>query len=197
MTDARRKTVRQRSAGARKKWRPEVLYSYSFPVASAASAVRRGPSLVEANESNLAELKATYPNEFTQRKYDILSARLQSPHEVCWLIKTAKGRWAGYCHAAFDDTINARINHLVRVGPEQVYFFDDYVFKRRRGRGLHAFSIGARINLLREQGITEVLITISKNNHPSIASFRKFGLRREARLVFIPALKRTLRFAAR
>lgn len=190
--------LRQRFARLKKQVRPETLYSYSFPTSSDDPVLARSDcTLIEADEDKLAELKATYPRELSQRKYQILLERLNVPSEKCWLISDGHGNLCGYCHLAFKSTLNARINHLVEVGRAQAYFFDDYVFKKHRGKGLHAASIAQRMEIAAGMGITEGLTTISKANYPSITSYGKFGLRSELILVYIPLFKRTLRLSKR
>jgi len=190
--------LRQRFARLKKQVRPETLYSYSFPTSSRDPVPTRSDcTLVHAGEDNLTELKAAYPRELSQRKFQILLERLKVPSEKCWLISDAQGNLCGYCHLAFESTLNARINHLVHVGREQAYFFDDYVFKKHRGKGLHAASVAMRMEIAAGMGITEGLTTISKANYPSIASYGKFGLRSELILVYIPKFKRTFRLSKR
>jgi hypothetical protein len=193
----RLRRARRRFKDLRRRSRPEILYTYSFQVdPSKAGASPPGYRLVEADEARLSELKATYPKELSDRKLGILRARIGSQDERCWLITDADGTLCGYCHLTLASTLNARINHFVEVGASQAYFFDDFVFKRHRGRGLHGFSIARRLEILQGLGRTEVLITIRKDNKASLASFWKFGPRRRHRLVYLPPLRRTIQLPA-
>lgn len=197
--------TREHLAGARKRLRrlrkkhgPEVLYSYAFPTQGYDPGLdREDHTLVEVTEDNLAALRKGYPKELNARKHQILRGRIDHPSETCWLIQDADRQLCGYCHVAWQDNLNARINHLVKVGPTQAYFFDDYVVKRHRGKKLHAFSIARRLQIASARGVTEGITTISKNNHPSNANYAKFGMRTTRTLVFLPRWKKTLQLRKR
>jgi GNAT superfamily N-acetyltransferase len=186
-------SLRRRWKRLRKKHGPEVLYTYAFarqgdnPLAD-----RPGYALVPVSEENLADFRQAYPKEQNERKHGIMTARIGHPVESAWLIQGPDGQWCGYCHVAWTDNLNARIGHLVEVGPGQAYFFDDYVVKSHRGKGLQAWSIAARLDLAAQRGVAEGLTTISKGNAPSVASYGKFGLVRTAVLLAFPSRKRTV-----
>jgi len=176
-----------------KKNRPEILYTYSFSThAGHPAADTSGYALVDASEELLTRLRKTYPRQLSEHKHHLLVERLKSRSERCWVIADAQGDLCGYCHVALEDTLNARINHKVEVGPSQAYFFDDSVFHQHSGKGLHAFSIARRLEIVASMGVTEGLTTIAKKNAPSIASYGKFDLRPEKTLVHLPLLGRTL-----
>lgn len=191
--DAQTSSLGRRWSRFRKRNRPEVLYTFSFPTqAEHPRASGDGYRLVEADEEMLGQLRARYPRQLSDHKHRLLVDRLSSPNERCWVIVDDAGELCGYCHVALSDTVNTRINHPVKVGPRQAYFFDDYVFTQHRGRGLHAFSIARRLEIAAGMGITEGLTTITKTNTGSLVSYGKFDLRPGATLVYLPPLRRTL-----
>lgn len=192
-----RTSLRRQVTQLKKRLRPEVLYSFRFPLQVEWRYDVPGYRLVDAEAEHIKVLRSTYPRELGKQKAQLLRRRLTSESESCWVILDDEGRPCGYCHVALADTVNARINHRVRVGNAEAYFFDDYVVKKHRGKGLHTFSIAARGALLQSKGIRHGLTTISRKNTPSIASYRKFGTRRTETLVHLPALRRTLRIPAR
>ncbi len=151
-----------------------------------------GAHLTEATPELLDTFRSTYPRQLSDRKYGILANRIGSATETCWFIVSPSGRLCGYCHVSAGDTVNTRINHRVRIAKHQAYFFDEYVCRQHRRNGYHRFSIGERLRLLRPSGVLEGVTTISNRNTASLGSYRGFNLTPIARLVYVPALKRTL-----
>jgi GNAT superfamily N-acetyltransferase len=185
--------LRRRWRRMRKKHGPEILYTYvlSRPGANPL-ADRPGFALVPVTASNLEEFRRAYPKEQSERKHRIMSARIGHPVESSWLIQGPDGEWCGYCHVAWSDNLNARIGHLVELAADEAYFFDDYVVKKHRGKGLQAFSIAARFDIAAARGVTRARTTITKGNHPSVASYAKFDLVRTGMLIAFPSRRRTI-----
>lgn len=182
----------------KKKHGIETLNTYALDTEAGLSHPNPGGyTLHEASDDNLAEMKATHPDEFRDRKYGILRDRVGSGDETCYLVADGAGTWCGYCHMATTDNVNERINHLVPVGPTDVYMFDSHVFTDHRRRGLHTFAIARRLQLAHERGRTRALTTITSTNTASVASFEQFGLRRLRWLVHVPDLNLTLDLPAR
>lgn len=185
--------LRRRWSRLRKRHGPEVLYTYSFGRSAVdPRADWPGYSLVAVSAESLAEFRSSYPDEQSERKHGIMTARINHPVESAWLIRGPGGIWCGYCHIAWRDVANERIGHQVKVTPTQAYFFDDYVVRAHRGQRLQAFSIAARLELAARRGVVEGLTTISKGNAPSLASYSKFGLVRTGMLLAFPRWKRTV-----
>ena len=182
----------------RKRLRPEILYSFTFPTAGQSHVAGSSGSLVPADRPGLRDLRTRYPGELKAAKFKILRARLGSPDEACWIILDGAGTPAGYCHLAYASTVNERINHpvVVEAGSE-AYFFDDYVFKAHRGKGLHTLSLARRCEIASERGIDTGLTTITRKNTASLRSYGKLGLHRAAVLLHVPALKQTVRLRRR
>ena len=196
--NADRAAAPTRRTPLRKRLRPEVLYSFSFPTAGQARAAGAPGNLVPADKPGLRDLRKRYPGELRAAKFKILRARLSSPTEDCWVIVDGEGAPAGYCHLAYASTVNERINHSVVVEKgREAYFFDDYVFKAHRGKGLHALSLARRCEIASERGIGIGLTTITRKNTASLRSYGKLGLRRTAVLLHLPAVKRTVRLRRR
>lgn len=187
-----------RFARFRKRSRPEVLYTFSFSTTPPDTSFESsGYTLVPADRERLRELRRAFPRELSKHKLQLLVRRLREPGQRCWLIIDGDGAACGYCHIATTSTLNARINHMVKIAPHQAYFYDDFVFNAHRGKGLHAFSIARRRDIAAAEGITEALTTIAKKNSPSLASYGKFALRPRFTLIYLPALGRTLRLPRR
>lgn len=178
--------------------RVETLTTYSLDTAAGDGFPNpHGLSLHEATVDNLAEMKASHPREFTNRKYAILADRVGVTDERCYLIADGDGTWCGYSHMATTDNLNERIGHLVEVGPSDVYLFDSHVFRAHRRMGLHTFSIARRMQLAGADGRSRAWTTITSTNEASIASFAQFGLRPERWLVHLHTTGTTLDLPAR
>lgn len=148
--------------------------------------------LIPAESGLLKQMFARHPQEIPERKQHILLERLEKPEETCLLICGAGGEICGYCHTAYSQHLNTWSNYLVVLAPGQVYLFDDYVFTPFRGRGLHQFSIARRMNIAREQGYTNALTIIEKNNAASHAAYTRLGFRRTKLLWHLPLLNKTV-----
>lgn len=175
----------------RKRLTPEVLYTYTFPL-DAVGPEESGRELLPVDEDLLAELKATHGRGFRKSKRQQLRGRIGSPTETCYVIREQDGTLVGWCHSVWTSTRNERINHPVPLTDQQVYLYDDYVFPAHRGRGLHSWSIRERARLAAARGRTQGVVTITKGNDPSIASYRKVGSEQVATLVHLPLLARTV-----
>lgn len=143
-----------------------------------------GPTLVEVNQADLDDLRATSP-ELTDRKYAQLQDRIGSPGITAYLIRDADGTWAGYCHLAFRRFDDRYLNHVVRLRRRQTLFVDDAVFRSHRKRGLHTFSVQRRRELARGRGMRTGVVVINDKNTASIASYRHVGIRPVRRLYFV------------
>lgn len=176
--------------------RTERLTLYRFPVPPPEELARMrvdGPAveLTPADDELIDRMKAQHPKLLNDRKERILRSRIGSMAEQC-LVLSQGDDIVGYCHIARGDNLNERINHLVRLGPHEVYLFDTHVFKPFRGGGLHRASILARLERVAGEGMAGVVTVISDGNEPSIRSFRRLGAEPTARLVHIPRLGRTV-----
>ncbi len=176
-------------------WRKrEVLDTYVFPVQGPRPKVDPSRTLEDATEAVLDQMRRDYPDDLNERKHRLLVERLQHPADRTLVIRDEHGEPCGYCHLTYGDTENARIHLRLRVSPRQAYFWDDHVFVAHRRRGLHAFSIARRLELLAEEGKVRGVTMISRKNKASRASYAAFGARRTRQHVFLKDRGRTLTF---
>lgn len=181
----------------RKRYGPEVLHRYRFSsTPQVNSADWDDVTLTELTPVLLERMVKRYPRELSARKRAILEARIGNPAETCWAILRA-GRPAGYCNAAWTTTVNERIHHPVRLGRDEVYLFDSYVFKRHRGHRLHRYAIAKRLEIAAACGRSAGVTIISAKNAPSQASFVPFGASRTHTLLYLPPIRRTLEWRTR
>lgn len=170
---------------------------YAFRLPGGQEKTRHGAVLLEGTQELLDSFRSTHPRQLTDRKYAILAARIDSEQDSCWFISAANGKLVGYCHVSWSDTVNGRINHKVKVEPNQAYFFDSYVVRQDRHKGFHTFAIRERLRLMAERGVEEGITTISDKNAASLRSYRRFDPQPVLRLVYLPPLGRTITRKAR
>ena len=175
----------------RKRWLPEVLYTYSFPTAGVEPPSGGSILLQPATSQSLEEFRRRYPRQLSKQKLQLMQSRL-SDQLLCWLMVTTEGTPVGYCHASLSDTLNERINHRVKVPRGSAYLFDDFVVPQYRGRGAHTQSIAWRLGLLRSRGVTSALTTITAGNVPSVLAYTKFGARRRSILFALRSRSATI-----
>lgn len=170
------------------------LHRYAFDLRQddvpdpAAGAAGARAELVEVNQPDLEQMRATCP-DLTDRKYDQLRERIGAPDITAYLIRDADGTWAGYCHLAYRRFEDRYLHHVVRLRRHEVLFVDDQVFPSHRRRGLHVLSIRRRCELARERGMRTGLAVINDRNAASLASFRHVGIRPVRRLVLVRPLR--------
>ncbi|MFC6422596.1 hypothetical protein [Ornithinimicrobium tianjinense] len=178
-------------------WRQrEVMDTYIFPVDGPGPAADPARSLVDATATLLERMRRDYPEDLTQRKYALLVKRLKHPADRTLVILDEAGEPCGYCHLTYGDTENARIGLRVPVSAQQGYFWDDHVFVTHRRRGLHAYSIARRLELLAADGRTEGLTMISRGNTASRASYAAFGAGRTRQHLVLRKVRRTISLPA-
>lgn len=170
----------------------EVLDLYSVPVAGPRPPTDPRRFLEEATADVLTQMGEAHPQELDERKLGMLLERLDHPADRTLVIRDETGQPCGYCHVTVGDTENARIRYAVPVLPQQCYLWDDQVFVAHRRRGLHAFSIARRLELLAEEGRTEALTIISRRNLASRTSYAAFGASRRRVLLHLPLCRRTV-----
>ncbi|MDN5745871.1 MAG: hypothetical protein L0H31_12195 [Nocardioidaceae bacterium] len=177
----------------RQAWRRrEVLDMYAMPVSPRRPEADSARQLREATAEVLTQMRTDYPQDLNERKYQLLLARLDDPADRTLIIHDEDGTPCGYCHITTGDTVNARIRFRVRLRPHQAYFWDDHLFMAHRRKGLHSFSIARRLQLVAQDGITEVLTIISRPNVASQQSFARFGVVRRRVLIYVPRWGRTI-----
>ena len=179
-------------AKAKRKKYLRVLYQYALDLNTITYQPNPDYQLIPANKANLKEMRAQQPKEFPKEKYRILRERLDNPNEKCLLIVDHENNICGYCHTAFTDHLNARINYLVKLGPSEIYTFDTRVFKKYRRRGLHVFSILERLHRAKQMGYERALTMVEKDNIPSTKSCLRLNFRVTKTLYNFPFLNITI-----
>lgn len=183
----------RREVGERmKRFRVERLRTYSRDLEDIPPAPRSvGRTLVAADAAAVEDFHAREPRAFSSRKREVLLGRLGTAEQV-WLIKDEDGSWVGWAHTCRGSGPNSRIHHTLRLGADEVYFFDDATIPARRHQGVHAFGIIARLEAAKAAGARRAVTTITDSNQASIASYTKLGFAPRSILLHFPDLGRTV-----
>lgn len=150
-----------------------------------------GLELVRPSIADLYRLRLAEPEEFSANKMSVLEDRLATDAEV-WLVRERAGDWAGWCHMAWGRGPNSRINHTLRMLPNEVYLFDDHTLVRFRRQGIHGFTVHERLAGARKRGAVRAITTITRGNSASVESFLKIGFRPRSQLLYIRPLRRSI-----
>lgn len=153
--------------------------------------------LVVATPELLDQARAALPKILTERKYGILADRIAGGREQVFLVRDGHGTWMGWCHVIRGSGPNTRINHTLRLRPDEVYLYDDQVDPRYRRRGVHTFMILRRLQLAAEEGCSRAVTTITDRNKASIRSYKKLGFTGRSNLFYLPALGRAVELPLR
>ncbi|MBR7742148.1 hypothetical protein KC207_02425 [Phycicoccus sp. BSK3Z-2] len=151
--------------------------------------------LVRGTAETLEAFHAANPKGLRPRKLEVLRSRLGTDEQT-WLVRDGDGQWVGWCHTVRGSGPNSRIGHTLRLRPDEVFLFDDRTLVAHQRRGVHRFTILARMEMARRDGMTGAVTTISDSNGPSRASYGRLGFTRRSRLLHVPRLGRTVEVPA-
>lgn len=126
-------------------------------------------------EDEIEVLRNRYPSELSQKKVDILISRLKSDNNKKVFKAVLDSEIVGYCCLSFEDTIDNGVQQYVKVSRDEAYLFDDYVFIKFRGNGIHKASILFRNNYAREKCKVRSYVCIYSTNKQSIRNYSNIG----------------------
>ncbi|MGR9589842.1 hypothetical protein [Bacillus thuringiensis] len=139
-------------------------------------------SLKKMNTDILLKLKYQYGNEIDQEKYEILLNRLlHSQNEIGYVITNNEQEICGYFHLVKDEMKSGGLGKKLKLSHDIVVLFDDYTFLKHRGKGVHKYSILARINKAREMGFMKANVLIHEGNTPSERAYLSFDFQKTIR----------------
>lgn len=175
----------------RERTRTRVKILYELDVAVARN--ETGPFRLEPATPQLLErLHGAYPQEVDARKRDLLVARVEDPHEDCWVIVDDEEQLCGFACVAWTDHLIRRENHVVPVRPDEALLMDDYVVRAHRRRGAHGVSIARRLQIAAERGRTRGRVVIDERNTASQAVYGRLGARPVGRIITWPRHHRSI-----
>jgi ribosomal protein S18 acetylase RimI-like enzyme len=105
-----------------------------------------------------------------------------------WMIRS-EGRLAGYGWTLQGRTIEP---HYFRLGPDDVHFFDFYVFPQYRGQGMNPSLVTEILRNLTAECVGRAFIEAAEWNHAQLASLRKTAFHRLGRASKFTIFRRTI-----
>ena len=135
------------------------------------------------NKQVLKRMCIAYRSELTDRKIAILRSRIGSS-EIGYVVCLGDDI-CGYFHMTYADYYCPLLNRVHVVSSGEVHLFDDYTFSKWRRRGVHRYSVIARMQVARELGSEIAQANIWATNGPSIRVYRSCGFLPARRLLTI------------
>lgn len=123
-------------------------------------------------------MQSIYPSELSTTKAEVLHSRVDSIVKG-FIILNEENISIGYCHFTGESQFCPVIEHNHYASADEYFFLDDYVFKKYRNKGVHSFSIKARLNILVTLGIKVVRVNILQGS-PSVFSYLRVGFIRSS-----------------
>lgn len=131
-------------------------------------------SFREADQNDINNMQKEYPGELTQRKIEILKRRVVAPKQRVYICTTVDKKIAGYFCVSEEDTYESGLKCSISVKESEIYFFDDYVFKKHRNQSIQAYAIDYRVNVYKEKKQNGT-VCIYANNKASIRNYLSRG----------------------
>lgn len=138
---------------------------------------------------DLKQIQKEYSNEFCEYKYRTLKNRIQDKMKRVYVVKE-RNKIAGYFCVSYNETYESGIKIFIPVDNASCYLFDDYVLKKYRGRGIHKFSVLARIKNCKKDEKVYAIVNIYRNNEKSRRNYQKLGFNRYISYYYIPLFKK-------
>lgn len=127
---------------------------------------------------DISNLRNSFPDEISEAKARILKKRLEDINKK--VFKAFKeGEIAGYFCISTEDTFEKGVKQFITVDAESAYLFDDYVFLKYRGTGIHKDSIAFRNYYSGCMGKKNSCVCIYSTNIKSINNYKKTGYKFE------------------
>ena len=136
-----------------------------------------GLSFGKLNLERLNKMMKSYSDEIDENKYEILKERLSSNNESVFIVYKDE-EIMGYFNMAYSDVTESITGAVISVPQDSVYFFDDYTFKKHRGKGVHEYSIFRRLQRSSNLGRKYAYVGIYPHNIISQKSYMKFSFKR-------------------
>lgn len=145
----------------------------------------------EMTEKDIDNLKYTLGKEITDYKIEILKKRIDENGVKVFVLKEYSDV-IGYCSLSFIDYKENGINKTIKIDYNQAYFFDDYICKKYRGKGLHYYSIIKRCEYAFKNGKSEGISCIYSWNKSSIINFERANFKKINKFIYIKIIKKLI-----
>ncbi len=123
---------------------------------------------------DIIDLRNSFPDELSEKKAGILKNRLNEIDKKVFKA-LRNGKMVGYFCISLEDTFENGVKQFIKVDDEIVYLFDDYVFLKYRGSGIHKDSIAYRNYYCGSIGKKKSCVCIYSTNKKSINNYQKLG----------------------
>lgn len=131
--------------------------------------------LIELNSELLDCMSAEYSDEITTKNIkEFQETLLPNATNACYLVLD-NNNICGYYHIAFGEGYDSCVNYIIPNEVDDIYLFNDYTFKKHRGKGSHSFSIYSRLLIGKDMGYSRARVHIIKGNTFSEKAYLKFG----------------------
>lgn len=127
-----------------------------------------------ANIDKLYELQKEFNNELDFDKLKILAKRIEDDKDNLFFVKEDEVI-CGYCSIGYKKVWVSGMKKYIYMNENEAYLYDDYIFKKYRGRGIQLESIKLRINYLYKNNYKKVLVVIRNSTKNSIYNYKKIG----------------------
>ncbi|WLF68993.1 GNAT family N-acetyltransferase [Clostridium septicum] len=141
---------------------------------------------------DLKQIKEIHNNEINDIKYEILKDRINDDKVKLFKITDKNNIILGYCSLSYRDIKENTINYCISMEDEGAYLFDDYVFNRYRGKGIHGFSIYKRVEYaIKDKKKYAVALVYSWNKNSS-NNFKKIGFKEYGKCYYFKLIGKLL-----
>lgn len=138
-----------------------IINEYSLHIENYKITIDSGYTLKEMNKDILMELKKQYYNEIDQKKYEILLERLLNTYnEIGYVVVNKQEEICGYYHLVKNEMKSGGLGRRINLSNDTVVLFDDYTFLKHRGKGVHKYSIEARITKAQKMGFKKANVLV-------------------------------------
>lgn len=136
--------------------------------------------LREMSERDLVQLNLV-EKELSIRKTELLIQRIKSSVAQVYMVIEKNDIVGWVCLSTYPE-YESGIRKNVHLGQKEIYFFDDYIFERFRGKGIHKMTIQSRIGLAVEKGFHIGKVIIYANHYASEKNYLVNGFKKKADL---------------
>ena len=145
--------------------------------------------MIKLNSELLNLLQSEYSDEMTPKKIkEFQETLLPKCTNTCFLV-LLKNNICGYYHIAFGEGYDSCVNYIIPNEVDNIYLFNDYTFKKHRGKGAHSFSIYSRLLIGKDMGYSTASVHIIKGITFSEKAYLKFGFVKCKKITMVNILK--------
>lgn len=135
---------------------------------------RESEQVEKIGQDIVEEIKATYPEEFTDRKYRIFMERYDNANDHGYVIRR-DGKIAAYGWIGINHFYEGSSGYSDDLNKDTSYLYDLYTFKAFRKQGLMEELVQMFFAIYKQKGFQFMRTIVSFDNVQSNGLMRKFG----------------------